>query len=124
MNETDNYVTVDWDGVAPLRVTVKRLVSERLRNAGGAWNNRVWGAMVKDVWWRSSAHGHVHLLMRVDERMEWHTKLVFRALMGDDPLRLSWDCLRAPADAKTYGTGVLFDFKSGKKAGQWYRLKI
>lgn len=119
------YITLDWDWLDVSEFAkghVERLVHfvivSKMRRLDDMWR-----VHIRDIWWRQSANGHVHVLVRVDNALDWHSRMVLRALLLDDPRRLRWDCLRVLGDMTTYSIGVLFDLKDGKMAGLWRKVR-
>ncbi|MFP3209289.1 MAG: hypothetical protein RXR82_06290 [Nitrososphaeria archaeon] len=85
-----------------------------------------WGGAIREVWIRKSASGNVHIMVRMKSRHDFLSITMYRALLGDDPVRIRSDLVKLLKGQ--YGVFMqLWDGKiilqDGKreyrKAGQW-----
>ncbi len=78
--------------------------------------------LVRDAHWRKSASGHVHMLVCVKGKLSLPLKFWFRLRNFDDQWRVMSDLYRihfSYGNWKRYSTGILFDVKEGRNAGEW-----
>lgn len=118
-------VTVDWDkGAPPDWRRGRGDVGKAVRKAEALYERQ------------SGTKGWHYVLVRRAERGGFSpsSKFQVRELLGDDTARLKFDRQRYSVGPRTkrghrrvfrgdYATGVLFDVKDGRRAGDWRRLK-
>jgi len=85
--------------------------------------------LFKKVYIRKSANNHIHLRFDIDFDLSYYTSdfildmMIFRALLKDDPYRISLDLQRLGLSENRYQINRIFDTKTvnykTKKAGKW-----
>lgn len=90
--------------------------SNRVQNVITYVKRRGWSCK-----YRESASGRTHIKILIPGALRWSKYIKSRQMLYDDPDRVVLDILRYNAKLST---GVLWDIKAGRHAGEWKKCEI